>query len=135
MLTGEVWHPPLTMTGSSSVPRRTALFSGGVRTTSASVREVPISARATAAVLASLALVLGLWGVRRGDSMWRDESVTRQMAHRPFPALWDTLAQVDAVHGVYHAFMHLVFALWDGGMPALRLPSVLATRWRRPASP
>ncbi|MET7745042.1 glycosyltransferase family 39 protein [Streptomyces sp. NPDC005385] len=30
------------------------------------------------------------------------------------------------MHGVYYFFMHAVFDLWDGGLLALRLPSVLA---------
>ncbi|MER5733913.1 glycosyltransferase family 39 protein [Streptomyces sp. NPDC002138] len=75
----------------------------------------------------SLALALGLWGLPRGGSMWRDESVTYQVAHRPFGALVDLLGQVDAVHGLYYLLMHAVFGVWDGGLWALRLPSVAAT--------
>ncbi|MGW8782479.1 glycosyltransferase family 39 protein [Streptomyces sp. NPDC055796] len=71
--------------------------------------------------------------------MWRDESVTWQVAHRPLGGLWELLGQVDAVHGLYYLLMHVVFALWDGGgagpgggpgaggLWALRLPSVAAT--------
>ncbi|MEU8437519.1 glycosyltransferase family 39 protein [Streptomyces sp. NPDC029216] len=76
-------------------------------------------------------LLLGLWGLERGPgggSMWRDESTTWQVAHRPAGALRDLLGQVDAVHGLYYALMHLVFGLWgDGGLWALRLPSVAGT--------
>ncbi|MFE9841448.1 hypothetical protein [Streptomyces goshikiensis] len=77
-----------------------------------------------------LALLLGLWGLERGGpggSMWRDESVTWQVAHRPLGGLWRLLGEVDAVHGLYYLLMHGVFALWDGGLWALRLPSVAAT--------
>ncbi|GHB48030.1 hypothetical protein GCM10010347_17290 [Streptomyces cirratus] len=77
-----------------------------------------------------LAVVLGLWGLERGPgggSMWRDESVTVQVAHRPPAALGELLGRVDAVHGLYYLLMHGVFALWDGGLWALRLPSVAAT--------
>ncbi|MCJ1680743.1 hypothetical protein MTF65_26030 [Streptomyces sp. APSN-46.1] len=79
-----------------------------------------------------LAVLLGLWGLERGGSggggsMWRDESVTWQVAHRPLGALWELLGQVDAVHGLYYLLMHGVFGLWDGGLWALRLPSVAAT--------
>ena len=69
----------------------------------------------------------GLWGIERQDSMWRDESVTYQVAHRPLGELWGLLGHIDAVHGLYYLLMHTVFALWDGGLVALRLPSVLAT--------
>lgn len=74
-----------------------------------------------------LAVLLGLWGLERGGSMWRDESVTWQVAHRPLGGLWDLLGQVDAVHGLYYLLMHGVFLAWDGGLWALRLPSVAAT--------
>jgi mannosyltransferase len=59
--------------------------------------------------------------------MWRDESVTYQVAHRSPAELWDLLGQIDAVHGLYYFLMHAVFAVWDGGLLALRLPSVAAT--------
>ncbi|MEU7063302.1 hypothetical protein ACIGQE_03040 [Streptomyces sp. NPDC053429] len=77
-----------------------------------------------------LAVVLGLWGLERGPgggSMWRDESVTVQVAHRPLAALAELLGRVDAVHGLYYLLMHGVYGLWDGGLWALRLPSVAAT--------
>ncbi|MFG2192872.1 hypothetical protein [Streptomyces sp. NPDC048639] len=72
------------------------------------------------------ALTLGLWGIRRDGTMWRDESVTYQVAHRSLPELWATLGNVDAVHGLYYLLMHAWFAVWEGGLLALRLPSVLA---------
>ncbi|MEU6891600.1 hypothetical protein ABZ934_07325 [Streptomyces sp. NPDC046557] len=77
-----------------------------------------------------LAVVLGLWGLERGPaggSMWRDESVTVQVAHRPLGGLPELLGHVDAVHGLYYLLMHAVYGVWDGGLWALRLPSVAAT--------
>ncbi|WP_052864901.1 glycosyltransferase family 39 protein [Streptomyces niger] len=74
----------------------------------------------------ALALVLGLWGIRRGGSIWRDEVVTYDMAHRSLPDLWHTLQHVDAVHGLYYLFMHGLFAVVGGGVTTLRLPSALA---------
>ncbi|MEU4889433.1 MULTISPECIES: glycosyltransferase family 39 protein [Streptomyces] len=74
-----------------------------------------------------MALLLGLWGIRRENSMWRDESVTYQVAHRELPHLWRLLGELDAVHGLYYLLMKAVFTVWDGGLVALRLPSVLAT--------
>ncbi|MEV7614976.1 glycosyltransferase family 39 protein [Streptomyces sp. NPDC089799] len=76
---------------------------------------------------AAAALALGLWGLERGRSMWRDESVTWQVAHRPLADLWGLLDRVDAVHGLYYLLLHGLFSLWDGGLWTLRLPSVLAT--------
>ncbi|MFE7040369.1 hypothetical protein ACFU9X_13215 [Streptomyces atratus] len=40
--------------------------------------------------------------------------------------MWHTLGHVDVVHGLYYLIMRGVFGLWDGGLVALRLPSVLA---------
>ncbi|MCX5375901.1 hypothetical protein [Streptomyces sp. NBC_00091] len=76
------------------------------------------------------AVLLGLWGLPRGPgggSMWRDESTTWQVAHRPLGGLWELLGQVDAVHGLYYLLMHGVFVVWDGGLWALRVPSVAGT--------
>ncbi|MFE9255422.1 hypothetical protein [Streptomyces sp. NPDC006879] len=81
---------------------------------------------------AALALALGLWGIDRDHSLWRDESVTYQVAHRPLGAILELLGNVDAVHGLYYLLMHAVFAFADGpadstgGLLLLRLPSVLA---------
>lgn len=59
--------------------------------------------------------------------MWRDESVTYQVAHRSVRQIGRMLAHVDAVHGVYYLLMHALFQMWDGGLTVLRLPSVVAT--------
>ncbi|MFD3324112.1 hypothetical protein [Streptomyces sp. NPDC058701] len=78
-------------------------------------------------VPALTALLLGLWGLERGGSLWRDESVTWQVTHRPLGGLWELLGRVDAVHGLYYLIVHGIFQAWDGGLWALRLPSVAAT--------
>ncbi|MYR58532.1 hypothetical protein GTY54_20600, partial [Streptomyces sp. SID625] len=75
-----------------------------------------LPAVAPAALPAALALALGLWGIGRRDSMWRDESVTHQVAHRSLGDLGRLLGHIDAVHGLYYLLMHAVFALWDGGL-------------------
>ncbi|GAX53397.1 membrane protein [Streptomyces olivochromogenes] len=75
---------------------------------------------------AALTLLLGLWGIRRENSMWRDEAATWQVAHRTLPEIWHLLDQVDVVHGLYYLFMHGVFAVFGDSLLALRLPSVLA---------
>ncbi|MGW6059665.1 glycosyltransferase family 39 protein [Streptomyces sp. NPDC055189] len=80
---------------------------------------------------ALLALALGLWGVRRGGHMWRDEAVTYDIAHRSLSDLWHTLGNADAVHGLYYLLTYGLFrvcALFGGAEPLLvmRVPSVLA---------
>ncbi|WP_406441211.1 glycosyltransferase family 39 protein [Streptomyces sp. NBC_01613] len=100
--------------------------------------EVPTPARsgrtpaAVVLVPVALALVLGLWGIRRGGSMWRDEAVTCDIAQRTLPDLWATLGHADAVHGLYYLLLHGLFrasAVFGGADPllVLRLPSLLAT--------
>ncbi|MER6529926.1 glycosyltransferase family 39 protein [Streptomyces sp. NPDC001508] len=74
----------------------------------------------------SLAIVLGLWGIRRQNTMWGDESVTYQLAHRDLSQIWHTAQHVDLVHALYYAVMHEVFGFFGGGLLTLRLPSVLA---------
>ncbi|MGW7082509.1 glycosyltransferase family 39 protein [Streptomyces sp. NPDC054871] len=78
-----------------------------------------------------LAIALGLWGVRRGGHMWRDEAVTYDVAHRGLSDLWQTLWNADAVHGLYYLLMYGLFRvceLFGGADPLLvmRIPSVLA---------
>lgn len=75
---------------------------------------------------AALTLLLGLWGIRRENSMWRDEAATWQVAHRTVPEIWHMLDRIDVVHGLYYLFMHGVFAVFGDSLLALRLPSVLA---------
>ncbi|MEU6200440.1 glycosyltransferase family 39 protein [Streptomyces sp. NPDC047061] len=74
----------------------------------------------------SLSLALGLWGIRRQNTMWGDEAVTFQLAHRDLSQIWHTARHVDLVHALYYAVMHEIFGLFGGGLLALRLPSVLA---------
>nr|WP_248003778.1 glycosyltransferase family 39 protein [Streptomyces sp. RLB1-33] len=69
---------------------------------------------------------LGLWGIRRQNSMWGDESITYQLAHRDLTQIWRTAQHVDLVHALYYAIMHEIYGLVGGGLLTLRLPSVLA---------
>ncbi|MFB6812207.1 hypothetical protein [Streptomyces sp. NPDC056387] len=71
-------------------------------------------------------LALGLWGLSRQDSVWRDEAATWQVARRSTGAIWAMLGNVDAVHGLYYLLMHGLFGLFGPGTTTLRLPSVLA---------
>ncbi|WP_369188756.1 glycosyltransferase family 39 protein [Streptomyces sp. R08] len=74
----------------------------------------------------SLTVALGLWGIRRQNTMWGDESVTDQLAHRDLSQIWLTARHIDLVHALYYAVMHEIFGLFGGGLLTLRLPSVLA---------
>ncbi|MFF5106319.1 glycosyltransferase family 39 protein [Streptomyces sp. NPDC000134] len=74
----------------------------------------------------ALTVALGLWGVRRQNTLWGDEVVTRQLARRDLSQIWHTAQHVDLVHALYYAVMHGVFGLFGDGLTALRLPSVLA---------
>ncbi|MGW6454763.1 glycosyltransferase family 39 protein [Streptomyces sp. NPDC055078] len=85
-----------------------------------------LSSRTVALAPAVLMLALGLWGIRRGGTLWTDEAVTYDMAGRTVAEIRSTLGSVDAVHGLYYFLMHGVFSAWDPGLVALRLPSVLA---------
>ncbi|MEU6671620.1 glycosyltransferase family 39 protein [Streptomyces sp. NPDC046727] len=71
-------------------------------------------------------LGLGLWGLSRQRSMWRDEAATWMAARRSVPELWHMLGQVDAVHGLYYLLMHALFSCLGASITTLRLPSVLA---------
>ncbi len=89
----------------------------------------PLSAPTTALAAvapASLSLALGMWGIRRENTMWGDEAVTYRLAQRELYQLWETAQQVDLVHALYYAVMHVVFDVFGAGLLSLRLPSVLA---------
>ncbi|WP_328430422.1 glycosyltransferase family 39 protein [Streptomyces sp. NBC_00443] len=72
-------------------------------------------------------LALGLWGLSRQDSVWRDEAATWQVARRSVGDIWHMLGNVDSVHGLYYLLMHGLFDWFGAGTTTLRLPSVLAT--------
>ncbi|MET9699535.1 hypothetical protein ABZY31_21780 [Streptomyces sp. NPDC006529] len=71
-------------------------------------------------------LGLGLWGITRQNSVWRDEAATWQVARRSTGEIWHMLGSVDAVHGLYYLLMHGLFAVFGASPVTLRLPSVLA---------
>ncbi|MFK0234468.1 hypothetical protein [Streptomyces vinaceus] len=71
-------------------------------------------------------VALGLWGLSRQDSVWRDEAATWQVAGRSTGEILRMLGNVDAVHGLYYLLMHGLFALFGASTTTLRLPSVLA---------
>lgn len=70
---------------------------------------------------------LGLWGLSRQNSVWRDEAATWQVARRSTAEIVQLLGNVDVVHGLYYLLMHGLFELFGPGTTVLRLPSVVAT--------
>ena len=71
-------------------------------------------------------LALGLWGLSRQGSVWRDEAATWQVAQRSTAEIWHMLGNVDVVHGCYYLLMHGLFECFGPSTTTLRLPSVLA---------
>ncbi|MGW1890088.1 glycosyltransferase family 39 protein [Streptomyces sp. NPDC002004] len=71
-------------------------------------------------------LALGVWGLSRQHSVWRDEAATWQVARRSTAEIWHMLGQVDSVHGLYYLLMHGLFEVFGPSTTTLRLPSVLA---------
>ncbi|MEU7019487.1 glycosyltransferase family 39 protein [Streptomyces sp. NPDC046203] len=71
-------------------------------------------------------LALGLWGLSRQNSVWRDEAATWQVARRSTGDILRMLENVDVVHGLYYLLMHGLFTCFGPSTTVLRLPSVLA---------
>jgi mannosyltransferase len=71
------------------------------------------------------ALAVSLIGLGT-PSVWYDEVATISGSTRTFAQLWQLLATVDAVHGIYYALMHVVFELLGYSPFTLRLPSAAA---------
>lgn len=71
-------------------------------------------------------VALGLWGLSRQDSVWRDEAATWQVAQRSTGDIVRMLEHVDVVHGLYYLLMHALFECFGPSTTTLRLPSVLA---------
>ncbi|MFI8101755.1 hypothetical protein [Streptomyces sp. NPDC086023] len=84
-----------------------------------------LTRRSALAAPAAVALAVGAWGLHRG-TLWRDEAVTWQVARRTLPEIWHLAGSVDAVHALYYALVHALFALDPHpGEVVLRLPSLL----------
>ncbi|MEW1723058.1 hypothetical protein [Streptomyces sp. NPDC093109] len=71
-------------------------------------------------------LALGLWGLSREQSLWRDEAATWQVALRSTAEIRYMVEQVDVVHGLYYLLMRGLFVWFGPSTTTLRLPSVLA---------
>ncbi|MFJ4294580.1 hypothetical protein [Curtobacterium sp. NPDC089689] len=72
-------------------------------------------------LVAALVSVTGSWV----PSAWVDEAATMSAANRTLPQLWHMVQNVDAVHGLYYAVMHLWFQVVPYSPFTLRLPSAV----------
>lgn len=88
---------------------------------SVQLRRVPVWVAPTL-----LALVLGAVELGRPE-LWRDELASWSAAVRDLGQLWGLLGNVDAVSGLYYAFLHFWVQAFGASAASLRLPSVLAT--------
>jgi mannosyltransferase len=59
-------------------------------------------------------------------SLWTDEAVTISAADRTLGELWALIQRIDAVHGLYYAFMNVWVDLFGASPLSLRLPSAIA---------
>jgi mannosyltransferase len=73
-------------------------------------------------LLAALISSLGSWI----PSKWNDEAATQTAATRSLPQLWQMMHNIDAVHGLYYAFMHFWIIPFGTSNFALRAPSMIA---------
>ena len=94
-------------------PRRRAL--GAIRSSTATA---PVAVGLFALVVAAA----GSWI----PSPWYDEAATISAATRTLPQLFALLQNVDAVHGVYYALMHVWLGVVGYSPFTLRLPSAVA---------
>lgn len=58
--------------------------------------------------------------------MWGDEAASVMSAQRPWDSLWAMAANVDAVHVVYYAMLHIWVDVFGASAFSVRLPSALA---------
>jgi len=61
-----------------------------------------------------------------GPSLWRDEAYTKDAIARPVGQIFSLLGHMDAVHGAYYVFLHVVAAAVGTSATALRFPSLCA---------
>ena len=77
------------------------------------------------AVPAVTAFVVGGYQLG-GPSLWRDEAYTKDAIGRSVSQLFAMLGNMDAVHGAYYLFMHVIAAVIGTSAVALRFPSLCA---------
>jgi mannosyltransferase len=81
-----------------------------------------MSLRVRPYILGVVGFALMLWNLGV-PSLWQDEAATIGAANRPIDSLWKLVQNIDAVHGLYYAFMHFWGTLFGFSPFALRVPS------------
>ena len=81
-----------------------------------------MSLRVRPYILGVVGFALMLWNLGV-PSLWQDEAATIGAADRPIDSLWKLVQNIDAVHGLYYAFMHFWGSLFGFSPFALRVPS------------
>ena len=81
-----------------------------------------MSLRVRPYILGVVGFALMLWNLGV-PSLWQDEAATVGAANRPIDSLWQLVQNIDAVHGLYYAFMHFWGTLFGFSPFALRVPS------------
>ncbi len=77
---------------------------------------------AVAGAVGATITFLGSWT----PSLWGDEAASVMSAERSWSSLWAMLQNVDAVHGLYYALLHVWIDLFGAAPAVVRLPSALA---------
>ena len=85
-----------------------------------SVRRVPVPW-----LLGLLGAVVGFAGAWI-PSYWGDEAASVMSAERSWSSLAGLLGNIDAVHGLYYALLHVWVGAFGASEPATRLPSAVA---------
>ncbi|RLP73671.1 hypothetical protein D9V32_14170 [Mycetocola tolaasinivorans] len=85
-------------------------------------RTLPWPVLALLGLIAVAISVTGSWI----PSLWGDEAASIMSAQRDWGSLWAMLGTVDAVHGLYYAFLHLWIDIFGASPFSVRLPSALA---------
>lgn len=58
--------------------------------------------------------------------LWYDEAATVSSATRSWPQLWAEVGNVDAVHALHYAILHIIFDVVGYSPLSLRMPSAIA---------
>ncbi|ROR28887.1 mannosyltransferase [Curtobacterium sp. JUb34] len=112
-------------TGTVTVRRTTSDASTRARLRALALSTVQTLARAPEITVGAVGVVVAA-AFTWVPSVWYDEAATLTSAQRSWPALWAELQNVDAVHGLYYALMHVWLALVGYSPFTLRFPSALA---------
>ena len=105
------------------MPARSAPATPSARTGRGVVRQLLHRPALLLGVLGAVVGFLGSWI----PSYWGDEAASVMSATRSLPSLLSELSTIDAVHGVYYAFLHIWISAFGSSELSTRMPSAIAT--------